>query len=57
MTLEIKYSTVRNWYPGDENGIGCFGMTRGFAKTQKSPLQVETHQLNVTWKYPSYLEN
>ena len=55
---EIKYSTVQNWYPGDENGIGGIynfvtkrGECRGF-KSKISWTQVETGSA-ITWKYPS----
>ncbi len=57
---EIKYSTVQNWYPGDENGRGCIfnfvtkrGACRGF-KSKISWTQVETGSA-ITWKYPSVL--
>ena len=54
---EIKYSTVQNWYPGDENGKGGiynFVTKRGVChKNAKiSWTQVETGSA-VTWKYPS----
>ena len=54
---EIKYSTVQNWYPGDENGVGGvfnFVTKRGIChKNSKiSWTQVETGSA-VTWKYPS----
>ena len=54
---EIKYSTVQNWYPGDENGVGGIYnfVTRGACreKIQKiSWTQVETGSA-ITWKYPS----
>ncbi|MEE4204431.1 MAG: Fe-S cluster assembly protein SufB [Halieaceae bacterium] len=54
---EIKYSTVQNWYPGDENGKGGiynFVTKRGVADTNAkiSWTQVETGSA-VTWKYPS----
>ena len=55
---EIKYSTVQNWYPGDENGVGGiynFVTKRGLCKGQKSKIswtQVETGSA-ITWKYPS----
>ncbi|RUO35407.1 Fe-S cluster assembly protein SufB [Aliidiomarina sanyensis] len=54
---EIKYSTVQNWYPGDENGKGGiynFVTKRGIAhKNAKiSWTQVETGSA-ITWKYPS----
>ncbi len=55
---EIKYSTVQNWYPGDENGIGGifnFVTKRGAcigARSKISWTQVETGSA-ITWKYPS----
>ncbi|MCC5879256.1 MAG: Fe-S cluster assembly protein SufB [Idiomarina sp.] len=54
---EIKYSTVQNWYPGDENGKGGiynFVTKRGIAETNAkiSWTQVETGSA-ITWKYPS----
>ncbi|MGS0747907.1 Fe-S cluster assembly protein SufB [Halpernia sp. GG3] len=54
---EIKYSTVQNWYPGDENGIGGvfnFVTKRGLCEKNSkiSWTQVETGSA-VTWKYPS----
>ena len=55
---EIKYSTVQNWYPGDENGRGGiynFVTKRGVCRGQRSKIswtQVETGSA-VTWKYPS----
>ncbi|CAH1385561.1 Fe-S cluster assembly protein SufB [Candidatus Nitrotoga sp. M5] len=55
---DIKYSTVQNWYSGDENGIGGiynFVTKRGLAKGVNSRIswtQVETGSA-VTWKYPS----
>ena len=55
---EIKYSTVQNWYPGDENGKGGifnFVTKRGICKGRNSKIswtQVETGSA-VTWKYPS----
>lgn len=55
---EIKYSTVQNWYPGDENGVGGIynfvtkrGICRG-ARAKISWTQVETGSA-ITWKYPS----
>ncbi len=53
----IKYSTVQNWYPGDENGKGGiynFVTKRGVCHTNAkiSWTQVETGSA-VTWKYPS----
>jgi len=55
---EIKYSTVQNWYPGDEEGKGGiynFVTKRGLCKGKNSKIswtQVETGSA-VTWKYPS----
>ena len=54
---EIKYSTVQNWYPGDENGVGGvfnFVTKRGVChnRSKISWTQVETGSA-VTWKYPS----
>ncbi len=55
---EIKYSTVQNWYPGDENGIGGiynFVTKRGDCRGRNSKIswtQVETGSA-ITWKYPS----
>ncbi len=54
---EIKYSTVQNWYPGDEEGRGGiynFVTKRGICHTNAkiSWTQVETGS-SVTWKYPS----
>jgi len=55
---EIKYSTVQNWYPGDENGVGGvynFVTKRGLCACYKSKIswtQVETGSA-ITWKYPS----
>jgi len=57
---EIKYSTVQNWYPGDENGIGGiynFVTKRGDCRGDNSKIswtQVETGSA-ITWKYPSCL--
>ena len=55
---EIKYSTVQNWYPGDENGKGGiynFVTKRGDCRGANSKIswtQVETGSA-ITWKYPS----
>jgi Fe-S cluster assembly protein SufB len=55
---EIKYSTVQNWYAGDENGRGGiynFVTKRGLCKGTNSKIswtQVETGSA-ITWKYPS----
>ena len=54
----IKYSTVQNWYPGDENGVGGiynFVTKRGDCRGDDSHIswtQVETGSA-ITWKYPS----
>jgi Fe-S cluster assembly protein SufB len=55
---KIKYSTIQNWYPGDENGKGGiynFVTKRGLCKGENSRIswtQVETGSA-ITWKYPS----
>jgi len=55
---QIKYSTVQNWYPGDEQGVGGiynFVTKRGECRGYKSKIswtQVETGSA-ITWKYPS----
>jgi len=55
---EIKYSTVQNWYPGDENGKGGiynFVTKRAACRGRNSKVswtQVETGSA-ITWKYPS----
>jgi Fe-S cluster assembly protein SufB len=57
---EIKYSTVQNWYPGDEEGRGGiynFVTKRGKCAGRRSKIswtQVETGSA-ITWKYPSCL--
>jgi Fe-S cluster assembly protein SufB len=57
---QIKYSTVQNWYPGDENGKGGiynFVTKRGACRGKNSHIswtQVETGS-SITWKYPSCL--
>ncbi len=54
----IKYSTVQNWYPGDENGVGGiynFVTKRGLCAGKRSHIawtQIETGAA-ITWKYPS----
>ncbi|WP_109356238.1 Fe-S cluster assembly protein SufB [Sphingorhabdus sp. EL138] len=59
---EIKYSTVQNWYPGDEEGKGGiynFVTKRGLCQGKSSKIswtQVETGSA-VTWKYPSCVLN
>ncbi|HUQ10554.1 MAG TPA: Fe-S cluster assembly protein SufB [Steroidobacteraceae bacterium] len=56
----IKYSTVQNWYPGDENGKGGiynFVTKRGDCRGRASKIswtQVETGSA-ITWKYPSVI--
>jgi len=57
---QVKYSTVQNWYPGDENGIGgVFNFVtkradcRGY-KSHVSWVQIETGSA-ITWKYPSVI--
>ncbi|HHH20693.1 MAG TPA: Fe-S cluster assembly protein SufB, partial [Nitratifractor sp.] len=55
---EIKYSTIQNWYPGDEEGKGGiynFVTKRGLCEGDNSKIswtQVETGS-SITWKYPS----
>lgn len=57
---EIKYSTVQNWYPGDETGKGGiynFVTKRGLCEGKKSKIswtQIETGSA-ITWKYPSVI--
>ena len=57
---EIKYSTVQNWYPGDEDGRGGiynFVTKRGACRGDNAKIswtQVETGSA-ITWKYPSVL--
>jgi Fe-S cluster assembly protein SufB len=57
---EVKYSTVQNWYSGDENGVGGiynFVTKRGLCKGNHSKIswtQVETGSA-ITWKYPSVI--
>ena len=59
---EIKYSTVQNWYPGDEQGRGGiynFVTKRGLCQGARSKIswtQVETGSA-ITWKYPSCVLN
>ena len=55
----VKYSTVQNWYAGDENGVGGiynFVTKRGiaWAHAKISWTQVETGSA-ITWKYPSVI--
>jgi Fe-S cluster assembly protein SufB len=55
---EVKYSTVQNWYPGDENGVGGiynFVTKRADCRGARAKVmwtQVETGSA-ITWKYPS----
>ena len=55
---EIKYSTIQNWYPGDQNGRGGvynFVTKRGDCRGRGSKIswtQLETGSA-ITWKYPS----
>lgn len=55
---QIKYSTVQNWYPGDENGRGGiynFVTKRGICRGDNAKIswtQIETGSA-ITWKYPS----
>lgn len=57
---EIKYSTVQNWYPGDEEGKGGiynFVTKRGVCQGKRSKIswtQIETGSA-ITWKYPSVI--
>jgi Fe-S cluster assembly protein SufB len=57
---QIKYSTVQNWYPGDEDGKGGiynFVTKRGICQGDNSKIswtQVETGSA-ITWKYPSVI--
>jgi Fe-S cluster assembly protein SufB len=57
---EIKYSTVQNWYPGDDHGNGGiynFVTKRGICQGEYSKIswsQVETGSA-ITWKYPSVI--
>ena len=57
---QIKYSTVQNWYPGDEQGRGGiynFVTKRGVCRGERAKIswtQVETGSA-ITWKYPSVL--
>jgi len=57
---EIKYSTIQNWYPGDEQGRGGiynFVTKRGHCRGANSKIswtQVETGSA-ITWKYPSVI--
>ena len=56
----VKYSTVQNWYPGDENGVGGiynFVTKRGMCRGDNAKIswtQIETGSA-ITWKYPSVI--
>ena len=55
---EIKYSTVQNWFPGDENGKGgIYNFVTKRAKCQGARSKVSWTQVEtgsaITWKYPS----
>ena len=57
---QVKYATVQNWYPGDENGVGGiynFVTKRGVCQGENAKIswtQVETGSA-ITWKYPSVI--
>jgi len=57
---QIKYATVQNWYPGDENGQGGiynFVTKRGICLEENAKIswtQIETGSA-ITWKYPSVI--
>ncbi|MEM1093761.1 MAG: Fe-S cluster assembly protein SufB [Bacteroidota bacterium] len=57
---EVKYSTIQNWYPGDQNGVGGvynFVTKRGICEGNHSKIswtQLETGS-SITWKYPSVI--
>jgi len=57
---EVKYSTVQNWYPGSEEGVGGvfnFVTKRGICKGDRAKIswtQLETGSA-ITWKYPSVI--
>lgn len=59
-SAEVKYSTVQNWYPGDEQGKGGiynFVTKRGDCRENNSKIswtQIETGSA-ITWKYPSVI--
>lgn len=55
---EIKYSTVQNWYPGDENGVGgIYNFVTKRAECRGNHAKVSWTQVEtgsaITWKYPS----
>ncbi|HIH2763301.1 MAG TPA: Fe-S cluster assembly protein SufB [Candidatus Azoamicus sp.] len=57
---KVKYSTVQNWYPGNENGVGGiynFVTKRGLCSGDKAKItwnQIEVGS-SITWKYPSVI--
>lgn len=57
---KVKYSTVQNWYPGNDNGVGGiynFVTKRGLCLGEKSKItwnQIEVGS-SITWKYPSVI--
>ena len=57
---EVKYSTIQNWYPGDQAGIGGvfnFVTKRGICQGDRAKIswtQLETGS-SITWKYPSVI--
>ncbi|MFK7844992.1 MAG: Fe-S cluster assembly protein SufB [Rhodothermales bacterium] len=57
---EVKYSTIQNWYPGNEEGVGGiynFVTKRGICKGDHAKIswtQLETGS-SITWKYPSVI--
>ena len=57
---EIKYSTVQNWYPGDENGLGgIYNFVTKRADCREDTAKVSWTQVEtgsaITWKYPSVI--
>ncbi|CAM5453166.1 Fe-S cluster assembly protein SufB OS=Rhodanobacter lindaniclasticus OX=75310 GN=B1991_03615 PE=3 SV=1 [Rhodanobacter lindaniclasticus] len=53
---QIKYSTVQNWYPGDENGVGGiynFVTKRGDCRGDDSKIRPGRAGSAIAWKYPS----
>ena len=57
---EIKYSTVQNWYPGDENGLGgIYNFVTKRAECRGDNAKVSWTQVDtgsaITWKYPSVI--
>lgn len=57
---EIKYATIQNWYPGDENGVGGifnFVTKRGLCQGAGSKISWTQLEIGaaITWKYPSVI--